>query len=295
MHRTFGDGYVEEPAPGQYHRFIDQALPTVPGTVDTAEYNNAVQEEICNVIELNGETLNGGGLNGTPIADRVAGWRQLYDVIFQNGHLDDNAVDSFTFGVMSGGVINITSGDYEWYQSHTQLLYTDDTKQGQYNSYRVNISDTGASENETTLTIGDLLTRYDNVETSYNGKGIRYKNGPGESGFQSNYYRKASWSLTSIPWAPFLDSNGDNTSIYVSYQDYPTDIPDTMPAGGIIGAWIQYIDGSVYKTVPATVDIKSSGGYIVIDFICICVGKNSAAPNATAKIILEYDATNLDL
>lgn len=290
MHRTWGEGYVEEPFPGQYHRFVDQNLPSVPGTVDTAEYNNAVQEEICNCIEMNGGTLNGGGLNGNPAADRTAGWHQLYDTIFEGGNLTDLAVDGFTFAKLSG-TINLTVGGDTWTQSAASLLYSDTSSNQNYMTPERTTISRGAP-NQVELTPDDT-TWTNNLEMQMTGRGIRYKEGPGDSGFRNGYYRKARYSLTSIPWAAFLDTNGDNTGVYVSYQDYVTDIPDTVPAEAFISAWIQYLDGSNMRIAPATVVFKTSGGFVVVEEMAICVAKNSSSPNPTANLFLEFDASTL--
>lgn len=289
MHRTHGDGYNDE---GGYNRFIDQALPTIPGTVDTAEYNNAVQEEICNVIEMTGGTLNGGGNNGDPAADRAAGWHQLYDTIFQGGHITDAAIDEISFSKVDG-IINKTVAPNQWYQSIVTLIYQDTSTGEQLTVDAGEINLARGAPNQTSITPDESIHANDGYEMRLAGRGIRYGDGPGEAGFQTGYYRKALYGLSSIPWAAFLDTNGDNTGIYVSYQDYATDIPDYVPASTFIGAWLQYLDGSNIKIVPATVVFKTSGGFVVVDEISISAGKNSASPNPSANLILEFDAQTL--
>lgn len=84
MHRTEGDGYVLESG---LRRFVDQNLPTTPGTVHPAEWDNAVQEELCYLITAAGITVA-----STALADRSAGWHQLYDAIFDSEALDTGAI-----------------------------------------------------------------------------------------------------------------------------------------------------------------------------------------------------------
>ena len=84
MHRTEGDYFVIEDGKRRFH---DRALPLYHGTVDTAEYNNAVQEEIANVIEYAGLTLAADAGS-----DRSAGWHQLRDSIFLSGKIGTAAI-----------------------------------------------------------------------------------------------------------------------------------------------------------------------------------------------------------
>ena len=112
MHRTEGDGYVLE---GGLRRFKDRNLPTYIGTIDTAEYNNAVQEEICSIIE----TL-GGTVAVDAATDRTAGWHQLYDLIFQSEKITDAAISDFDLA-KAFGEIAIGSGGTTWVQDLTQL------------------------------------------------------------------------------------------------------------------------------------------------------------------------------
>lgn len=84
MHRVDSDGYVTE---GGLRRFADQNLPTLAGTLDGAEWNNAVQEEICNAIEASGLTLNTDATS-----DRADGWNQLATAIFNNHAIGTDAL-----------------------------------------------------------------------------------------------------------------------------------------------------------------------------------------------------------
>jgi hypothetical protein len=93
-HRTEGAGYVLESGK---RRFIDQNLPGTPGTVDPAESSNMFQEEICNVIEL-----QGGTVAASAAADRAAGWRQLNDTIFENGNITESALNPETVSRLVG-------------------------------------------------------------------------------------------------------------------------------------------------------------------------------------------------
>ncbi len=108
MHRVDSDGYVME---GVNRRFIDQALPGTPGTVDGAEWNNAVQEELLGVLAAAGITPA-----ASSAADRAGGWSQLAQAIFQSGAIGTNALANFAVttakianGSVTGAKIDVNS------------------------------------------------------------------------------------------------------------------------------------------------------------------------------------------
>lgn len=106
MHRTEGVDYTTEEGK---RRYIDPNLPSVRGTVLNAESMNAIQEEICNVIEKAGLTLN-----TTAAADRADGWDQLWEAITDRGIIGEAALDSgltailnvLRYGISAYGNIN---------------------------------------------------------------------------------------------------------------------------------------------------------------------------------------------
>lgn len=86
MHRTEGVDYTTEEGK---RRYIDPNLPSVRGTVLNAESMNALQEEICNVVEKAGLTLN-----ATAAADRAAEWDQLWEAITSSGIIGTQALSA---------------------------------------------------------------------------------------------------------------------------------------------------------------------------------------------------------
>ena len=89
MHRTLGEDYIEV---GGKRLYQNANPPTVKATRLPAASMNAIQEEICNVIEKAGLTLN-----TDDSTDEAAGWDQLWDAIttrgiFGSAALADNAV-----------------------------------------------------------------------------------------------------------------------------------------------------------------------------------------------------------
>lgn len=93
MHRTEGVDYTTEEGK---RRYIDPNLPSVRGTILNAESMNALQEEICNVIEKAGLTLN-----ATAAADRTDGWDQLWAAITSRGIIGLDAFDSTFTGILN--------------------------------------------------------------------------------------------------------------------------------------------------------------------------------------------------
>lgn len=90
MHRTEGEDFVLEAGKRRYTPAIP---PIQPATRYPAEAANAIQEEICNVIENAGLALS-----ETASIDRTSGWQQLYEAIFKAKHgtdtmLENNGVD----------------------------------------------------------------------------------------------------------------------------------------------------------------------------------------------------------
>lgn len=290
MHRTWGTGYVEED--GGKHRYIDQNPPTVPGTIDVADSNNAIQEELCNIVELVfGEgTLNGGGANGTPSADKAAGWRQLYDAIFNGSHITDSAIDEITFAKISGNIA-LTEGSHSWYQSSERLQYVEGTENVIYSAQRVLISKTDTNH-ESNLSVGNLEVKHNNVVTNYNGRGINYSNGPGESTLQSMYIRRAMYDITVGTWANIADSNGDQIRRFTCTPNYTTTIPNNG-SYQILGAWVVCTQGSEGLVFPAHISWDVSTNIRVLQ---IAVSRDSQdAPPVNFKLILEYDGSSLSI
>jgi hypothetical protein len=291
MHRTFGDGFVEEPGPGQYHRFIDQNLPTYDGTVDTAEYNNAVQEEICNVITGAGLTLNGGGLNGDPAADRAAGWSQLYEAIFQAGHITDAAIDGITFSKLSGQ-IDLTDSGKNWVQDTDGLIYTQSTAHSSITPQKLETGETGIGLFQLKADEG-LYFESGSIHLRADGRGIRYPDGPGnETAFESMKFRRSSWVIPgTVTWVPI----GSSTVLYTtSGLNYDTDIPVSVPLAGIRAAWIATDNGITVEVLPASVSMREVGGSGFYRVLWISVlASDASAPGTTVTLTIEYDASTL--
>lgn len=110
MHRVDSTGYVTESGK---RLFINRNLPSVPGTTVGAEWKNAVQEEIAQLIEYAGLTLS-----ASAAADKTAGWDQLKTAIFESAAIDTAAIkndaitnakiDGVSLSKLEDGITDIT-------------------------------------------------------------------------------------------------------------------------------------------------------------------------------------------
>ena len=93
MHRTTGDGYE---IIGDKRFNVNQDLgaePPEPGTRDTAEDTNAMQEELCNAIVRGGlEVIGDDDPENAAALDELAGWDQLATAIFDSEAIDTEAI-----------------------------------------------------------------------------------------------------------------------------------------------------------------------------------------------------------
>ena len=200
MHYTEGEGRVD--IGGGKYEFEDENQPIAPGTVDTAEYNNAVQFEIANAIIRAGIAIETSAAN-----DRANGWQQLATAIFDNEAIDtpalaDESISSdkiaplsvvntklgtnLDFGKFATGTIAIQeiSGPttYDWVQRFDHLEYTKLNAGLTYSSY-LNSDKIEFNEDNSTAT----LTRLDltlentvsdtNVKLSQNGLSVTVDSG----------------------------------------------------------------------------------------------------------------------
>jgi len=266
MHRTEGDGFVIETGK---NRFKDQALPTYTGTVDTAEYNNAVQEEICNLIEL-----LGGTVEPDAATDRTNGWQQLYDLLLD----DENITDAAMFSIdLAKGFGNIATASG---------LYTLQAVPGEitlhYEAPGADDITVFISTNPTNPGIG--ISEETTGCTTRLSKGIEFDGGPGEVAYDDKQYRKAGFLMSTAAFFP-VDS-----TVFCD-PNHTTDIPTSCQ---IIGATIYYATSGNQWIAPAMLEIEVDAGFWKV--VGVNWTKPAAAPNPLANTfncIIEYDATSL--
>lgn len=276
-----------------HNRFKDRALPTYPGTVDKAEFNNAVMEELCYIVEN-----YGGDCDITPSADRTAGWHAVHDAIFSDGNITSDAIDNISVAKLSIGTLSIAAGTYTWEQAYGGLIYKQDVSATIYqhttfDNEGIHIDQkNGDPEDDVYLTIGGLNCKIENsggtatlLQTAYGPRGITYAKGPGNvSAFASANVRKAVFDLSSAAWT--LDAG--NVYYYGADLD-SSGIPDTAEVYSAF-AKVSYGSGGYYRLHPADVRISASGGYLELISIRIV---STAAPDNGCQLIIEYDANSV--
>jgi hypothetical protein len=228
---------------------------------------NAIQEELCNLIELNGGTLNYEADD-----EAGSGRRQIYDMIYSGGMITDDAIDELTFDIMSGGSINISSGDYTWLQTTSFLNYSDSGEDAEAFLYPSRVS----------------LQHY-GAQTRVSGRGIRFPNGPGDdSDFKDAYVRKAfysSVSLSGTAWSEFVSGSG----VWMWNGSFTTEIPFTTR---IYGMNVMYNDGSYWYSCSPVCDWDDDGGYWRANSIRISNGMTGITVT-DMDLMIEYDASYL--
>lgn len=289
MHRTEGADYVLESGK---RRFTDQNLPSEPGTVDTAEFNNAVQEEIAYIIEQ-----YGGDCDITAAADRAAGWHALHDTIFSDGNITTDAIDNISVAKLSIGTLSIVSGTNTWEQAAAGLIYRQDINPALYAITTVTYEGIytrtvdGYVDEQIKLTVDGINCLLDDAagsplfETTYGPRGIQYAEGPGNvSAFESAHVRKAVFDLASAVWT--LDSG--NLYYYGADLD-SSGIPDTSDVYSIF-AKVSYSSGGYERLHPVSARFSSSGGFIELIAIEIMA---TTTPDNGCQLIIEYDASDV--
>jgi hypothetical protein len=276
-----------------HNRFKDRALPTYPGTIDKAEFNNAVMEELCYIVEN-----YGGDCDIAPSADRTAGWHAVHDAIFSDGNITSDAIDNISLDKLSIGTLSIVSGIYRWDQAFGGLVYQKDTSGTVYqhttlNNEGIHIdSRNGDPDDDVYLTIDGLNCRIENsggtatlLQTIYGPRGITYTEGPGNvSAFESANVRKAVFDLSSASWT--LDAG--NVYYYGADLD-SSGIPDTAEVYSAF-AKVSYASGGFSRLHPADVRPSANGGYLELLGIRIV---STSVPDDGCQLIIEYDASSV--
>jgi hypothetical protein len=299
MHRTDAPDYIVEDGK---RRWADQQAGVHPGTVDGAEYNNAVQEELANLIELVGNTLN-----ASSVADRAAGWRQVYDAIFQSSHMNTAGLanDAVTTPkIVNGAVtdakiaaldlakafgaidIDGTLGDYQayWQQAVADTFYLNaQNSDGRFFEF----SPTGLqffsnnpahSDNLFEWEGQELTLRFAGKETSFSGYGVQYD----DAGF---WHKGKTIAATGISWAV------ENGHHWATGDDIDTGIAHTPGnARPLFQSFIRWQSGSTSHCVPADVELDGSGSTLIIASIRLY---HHVSPPSTFSVELMLDGQGI--
>lgn len=223
MHRVDADGYIT--VLGE-RRFVDRSLPTYEGTVDGANWNNAVQEEIATVIEHAGLTLRSTGA-----ADASAGWDQLKEAIFDSGAIGNDALAStLSLDKFSQGTIDITNG-----LAVPARLYADEEK----------------------VIVGNTSQ----LSTIMDRKGLRF-HGTGNLGINGMYLRWAIYDITGYVSGASVDDaiSGTTDSHYHKIGEEYDNIYDTEIdiTANILGTQLIAVLGAGNSTV-VNAEVEFSG------------------------------------
>ncbi len=273
MHRTTADGHVIE---NGKRRFENQDLPLKPGTADTAGYNNAVQEELCNIVEL-----TGGTLATDENTDRNGGWRQVYDAIFKGGNIGVDAIGTLNGRVtwdngvakteVAGGGVEMNSG----------------ASFGVVSTYQVSVREQAVPAPVA-------------AQTAITKKGITFH---GTNHVSQTVATPYAWATFELPSAlkhlgiPPSTSTAAVIGFTLSRAD-PTDpaiqlpVPATLP---ILAAHVRYTAaGGVVCTVPALMALTPSHACTDINVICDAQPASPFLPPDLTKpitITVMYDAS----
>ena len=276
MHRTTGDGYDVDD--GRRINLDDS-------TVDKAMDQNAIQEEICNVITHAGLTIRGDGhpITGDPaIEDWNATPDQMKQAIFESGAIGNDAI---TDGTIDFAKIELPV--------EVTDVNTDMTLEGDRLLFEINNLDHGYS---LINTVGFKNEHYEGAIAELDGRGLIFLNGPGNnSNFPSARIRRTAFDINkTISWS----QSGTGNLYTASNVDFETTIPwgvwSTGLGDGIFQAWLQVdrIDYS-YWTVPVGIQTEEQGGYVKISQITAFGCPDE--PGNQFTLILEYDAKDLTI
>jgi hypothetical protein len=289
MHRTTADGHVIE---NGKRLFEDQDLPLKPGTADTAGYNNAVQEELCNIVEL-----TGGTLATDENTDRNGGWRQVYDAIFENGNIKTESLKdgAVTAPKLASPLESAVAWRREWTGGALVNMHLVDGI-----SSRLTAVQSGTQTAETTvMATGTKVRGMGTKDTvaKYEAGGITFE------GADHVGSAPIAWATFELPSAlkhlgvPPSTSTAASTGFTLSRAN-PTDpaiqlpVPATLP---ILAAHVRYTAaGGAVCTVPALLALTPSHACTDINVICDAQPASPFLPPDLTKpitITVMYDAS----
>jgi hypothetical protein len=257
MHRIEGDDAEINGNGAGRDGYRDATPPSIAATILTAEAMNAIQEEICLVIENCGLTLN-----ASASADRAAVWGQLDEAIFESNRgttdmLALNSVDGDRLIDASVENAKIVSMDFDKVTgelSQTLVSGGDNLMEIGFNEIKLHLN-TAASTDYTikvNRTDGfshliDSPSGFD-FQTALSGHGLGFFGDPKLADKQVAF-TSANFSNSSNRAVAYIDSgvpvaSYDPIDATVSYEDLITDVGYDAPHRYAINS------GSAYSTGP---------------------------------------------
>lgn len=300
MHRTEGPDYITS---GTKRLNANQNLVGgIIGTVDNAAFNNAVQEELCYVIE---QVKGAGYCNQTAAADEAAGWHDFYDSLFTMEAIPDAGIASLGLSKITDGTMLLTGTPDNLTLSRTQILFNrfvdaDDFDHGILTSTYLRLENkNGEPKDIANLTYDQLLfSEYDdttggdiNSSMCISARGLCYPAGPGDDTvFKNARIYKTAFTKTILSWSEDTVSHHYRTTSTILL----TGIPVTAK---IYGAKILLShDGGSDEHLHEIIDAEliTTGTALGLSNICIYSYGSSVPDAGSAVIVVEYDASNLD-
>lgn len=266
MHRVDSDGYTTVSGD---RRFIDRSLPTEEGTVDGAYWNNAIQEEIAQVVEHAGLTLAASGSD-----DQTADWGQLKEAIFESEAISNDALkDDLSLSKFSQGAIDFYSA----------------------------VTDSTVTLNTALVSFGDFST---GIFAAYSRAGIRFA-GNDEPGTEDVTVRFSTYDISSNlnsateTVMSTMTSDGHTHGIGINYQlatTVNTMIPATEKILGHIASGVDDSNADDRNSLSLQLHYTDVGGFWHVDWVQNVVRSAFMTPSTTDDVLLTifYDGDYLD-
>ena len=205
--------------------------------------------------------------------------------------VSDAEIADVSLNKFTNGQASIESGNNHMDLSAGELFFElDDGVRKEFlqlNKDEVTLGNNNSSSNLKQSTITETLFRRNSIELELSGRGIRYKNGPGEATHKAYYIREAGFTYTAGgAWA---DPSG--AGIWKQLIDFATDIPFSAK---VTGATVIWSDAGQEYASAAYVNTKDTGNSLhTIDELTICTGQTGVSPTTTFTVVFRYNGSGL--
>lgn len=299
MHRTEGPDFITV---GTKRLNADQDLVGgVIGTVDNAAQNNAVQEELCYVIE---QVKGADYCNRSAASDEAAGWHDLYDALFTMAAIPDAGIESLGLSKITDGTMLLTGTPNSLTLSRSQILFNrfvdaNDFDHGILTPTYLRLENkNGEPKDIANLTYDQLLfSEYDdttggdvNSSMCISARGLCYPAGPGDDTvFKNARVYKTAFTFTVSAWTD-LGNNHYRTAGVAAVKEL-TGVPPTAKVyrASMITTQASGTTTHIHEIVDMT--LSTGGTWLIVSLMVIYA---AVMPDTTVTLILEYDASNID-